>query len=178
MSAPQNFRKAFHGFNKEDVVQYLEYINNKHNNQLNQLTGELEELRSRAEGDDRDARIEELQAECDELRGKLEAAEVKLRELEGKQQETAPAENPSELEMYRRAERAEREAQEKAELIYYQVNAVLAETIGKVDGASNEIMELADQIMSQLTRLQMMVGSSKQVLQEASSVLNIIRPNK
>lgn len=80
--------------------------------------------------------------------------------------------------MYRRAERAEREAQEKAELIYYQVNSVLTEAAGKVDGASGEIVELADQIMSQLTKLQMMVGSSKQVLQDASALLNIIRPNK
>jgi len=47
MAAPQNFRNAFNGFNKEDVVQYLEYINTKHNNQVNQLTTEMEELRTK-----------------------------------------------------------------------------------------------------------------------------------
>ena len=26
MSTPQNFRSAFNGFNREDVVHYLEYI--------------------------------------------------------------------------------------------------------------------------------------------------------
>ena len=37
MSAPQNFRSAFNGFNREDVVRYLEYINTKHTTQVNQL---------------------------------------------------------------------------------------------------------------------------------------------
>ena len=45
MAAPQNFRTAFNGFHKEDVVRYLEYINSKHTNQINQLTAEAEELR-------------------------------------------------------------------------------------------------------------------------------------
>ena len=33
MAAPQNFRSAFNGFNREDVVHYLEYLNSKHQNQ-------------------------------------------------------------------------------------------------------------------------------------------------
>ena len=49
MAAPQNFRSAFNGFNREDVVKYLEYINNKHQNQVNQLTAESEELRTQLE---------------------------------------------------------------------------------------------------------------------------------
>jgi len=176
MSVPQNFRKAFNGFHKEDVVQYLEYINTKHNNQVNQLTSELEELRGQ---EDQQELIASLREEIAVLTEKLEAAETKLEEMESrKPEEVVSTEDPTELEMYRRAERAEREAQEKAELIYYQVNSVLTEAAGKVDSASNEIMEMADQIMSQLTKLQMMVGSSKQVLQDASSLLNIIRPNK
>ena len=49
MSAPQNFRSAFNGFHREDVVRYLEYINNKHLAQVNQLTSELEGLRGKLE---------------------------------------------------------------------------------------------------------------------------------
>ena len=49
MAAPQNFRTAFNGFHKEDVVRYLEYINSKHTNQVNQLTAEAEELRKQLE---------------------------------------------------------------------------------------------------------------------------------
>ena len=47
-----------------------------------------------------------------------------------------------------------------------------------MDAASAEITQLADQILAQLTKMQMLVSSSKQVLQETSSMLNIIRPNK
>ena len=46
MSAPQNFRTAFNGFNREDVVRYLEYINNKHNSLVNQLNEENAALRA------------------------------------------------------------------------------------------------------------------------------------
>ena len=49
MAAPQNFRTAFNGFHKEDVVRDLEYINSKHTNQINQLTAEAEELRQQFE---------------------------------------------------------------------------------------------------------------------------------
>ena len=49
MSAPQNFRSAFNGFNREDVVRYLEYINTKHTTQVNQLNSEIDYLRARVE---------------------------------------------------------------------------------------------------------------------------------
>ena len=186
-AAPQNFRKAFHGFNKDDVVQYLEYINTKHNNHIQQLTEELEELRSQQPVQQQEL-VETLQAQCAELTEKLEAAEAELEILRAQQAEIpevpvsqpeAPAPAPtSELEIYRRAERAEQEARDRAELIYYQANSVLTEASGKVDAASAEITQLADQILAQLTKMQMLVSSSKQVLQETSSMLNIIRPNK
>ena len=41
MSASYNFRTAFNGFNREDVVHYIEYINSKHTTQLNQLRTDL-----------------------------------------------------------------------------------------------------------------------------------------
>ena len=47
MSAPQNFRSAFNGFNREDVVRYLEYLNSRHTSQVNQLTSEAEYLRNK-----------------------------------------------------------------------------------------------------------------------------------
>ena len=75
MAAQQNFRSAFNGFNREDVAHYLEYINTKHTNQINQLTAENEELRSRLAQqpeEDQQALIEQLQAECAALNARLE----------------------------------------------------------------------------------------------------------
>lgn len=193
MAAPQNFRNAFNGFHKEDVVQYLEYINSKYNNQINQLTSEAEELRARLEKafqpDDSQQIIADLRQERDALAAQLkesQEARAALEEKLAQMQEAAPCapvqepvHTPSEeLEAYRRAERTEREARERAELVYYQANGVLTEATGKVDSIAGEITEMADKVMSQLTQMQMLVSSSKQALQDASSILNTIRPNK
>lgn len=183
MSAPQNFRSAFNGFNREDVVHYLEYINNKHTALVNRLTEENAALRAQLENQPADDRFEEVE----ELTRQLNEALDRCAELEKQLAETpAPAEEASplsasaaeELEAYRRAERIEREAKERAELVYYQANGVLTEATAKVDGISAQITDMADQVMSQLTQLQMAVSSSKQALQDAASVMNTIKPNK
>ena len=49
MAAPQNFRSALNGFNREDVVHYLEYINTKYQNQIDQLIAENQELQNAAQ---------------------------------------------------------------------------------------------------------------------------------
>ena len=185
MAAQQNFRSAFNGFNREDVAHYLEYINTKHTNQINQLTAENEELRSRLDQqpqEDQQALIESLQAECAALNARIEELLAEKEQAEAAAAEpvvvAAPVDASAELEAYRRAERAEREAKERADLVYYQANSVLTEATAKVDGLAAEITDMADQVMSQLTQLQMAVSSSKQALQDAASIMNIIRPNK
>ena len=191
MAQQQNFRSAFNGFNREDVVHYLEFINAKHSNQVNQLTAEAEDLRQRLAQQPDEDQLADLQAQIQELTDRLsesearkEALEQECTELRRKLEEQAQAApavtaDPSaELEAYSRAERAEREARERADLVYYQANGVLTEATAKVDGISAEITDMADQVMAQLTQLQMAVSSSKQALQDASSIMNIIRPNK
>ena len=44
MAQTHSFRSAFHGFNREDVVHYIEYINNKHTELVNQLNSEKQAL--------------------------------------------------------------------------------------------------------------------------------------
>ena len=44
-----NFRSSLHGFNRQDVANYLEYLNNRHAAQVNQLNTDLEALRRQAE---------------------------------------------------------------------------------------------------------------------------------
>ena len=201
MSTPQNFRSAFNGFNREDVVHYLEYINTKHNNQISQLTSENQDLRAALQqntAEDQTELVASLQTQCAELTAQLEAEKARsadlaaqLEALQAKYNELAaqpaPAAAPAEpinnlaseeLEAYRRAERIEREARERAELVYFQANSVLKEASAKVDGISADITDMADQVMLQLTQLQIAVSSSKQALQDASSILGTIRPNK
>ena len=84
MSTPQNFRSAFNGFNREDVVHYLEYISTKHSNQINQLTSENQELRSALEQKpamDQALLVEALQDQCTELTAQLEEARNRCAQL-------------------------------------------------------------------------------------------------
>ena len=194
MAAAQNFRSAFNGFNREDVVHYLEYLNAKHTNQINQLTAENEALRAQVdtlpELESQQLLVASLEEKCAELTRQLEAAQARCEELEQAAAQASTKENaepqepalsPSaseELEAYRRAERIEREAKERAELVYFQANSVLTEATAKVDGISTDITEIADKVMTQLTQLQVAVSSSKQALQEASSIMGAIRPNQ
>ena len=194
MSTPQSFRSALNGFNREDVVHYLEYLNTKHSNQVNQLTAENETLRQQVEAlpdaESQRLLVASLEERCAELTRQLEQSQSRCAELEQQleqshcavpEQVQEPALSPSaseELEAYRRAERIEREAKERAELVYFQANSVLTEASARVDGISSDITEMADKVMTQLTQLQVAVSSSKQALQDASSIMGAIRPNK
>ena len=82
-----------------------------------------------------------------------------------------------ELSAYRRAEAVEYAAKRRAELIYHQANGVLTEATNKVEGLSDNITQMADQAMSQLTQLQVAVSGSKQTLQEVLAIMKAIRPN-
>ena len=179
MAETMNFRSAFGGFNREDVVHYLEHINTKHQNQVNQLICELEELRNQTR-EDQSEQIASLQEENASLKLALDEALAKLQVLENKPEADEPAmtDLTPELETYRRAERIEREARERSELIYFQASSVMKEAGARLDGAVTELTEVTDQVLSQLTQLQVAASNGKIALQDAAAVLNTIRPNR
>ena len=80
-----------------------------------------------------------------------------------------------ELEVYRRAERTERMARDRADLIYRQANGVLKEAAVRISDASETIVPAAEQAMAQLTQLLEMIHSGKQSLQDAVVILNTLR---
>lgn len=214
MSAPQKFRSALNGFNREDVASYLEYLNSKHTAQVNQLTSEADFLRSKLESStpaadfsedltsleqERDAlklQIAALQAENEQLLAHAsalaeenEVLRTRCAELEQKASSpktavppfapTAPAAyTPAEeLEIYRRAERAERMARERADLVYRQTNGILNEASIRVNEMADQVVPIADQILMQITQLQNAVNSTKQSLQDAVVIINTLRPD-
>ena len=101
MDAPQTFRTAFNGFNREDVVHFLEYTNNKHQLQLDALREEnralQSKLSSRPEVDpDTTAELERLRRELESqraysamLEGRLDEANEKLNAAQAAAQEPA-----------------------------------------------------------------------------------------
>ena len=130
MAASQNFRSVFNGFNREDVVHYIEYLNAKHTAEVNQLQSELDFLNTKLESarqttqlEEALAAIEALKAERDDALAKANAIdpaledrcaqlEAQLRSAEEAKnnalQHAAKCQVEQELEAYRRAERTER----------------------------------------------------------------------
>ena len=201
MAQQQTFRSALNGFNREDVVAYIEYLNSVHAAEINQLNSEMEFLRNRQPAanaepvaeknglqneviEQQAARIRELFDRCNELEAKLTAAEEAQAHAEEKlqavltQQNSFQARAGEELEAYRRAERMERQAKERAEQLYQQANGALAEASIRVDEAAGQIGEMSDRVMEQLAQLQSAVAGTKAAMKEAAQMLYTIRPEE
>ncbi len=175
MSTPQNFRSAFNGFHREDVVRYLEYLNSRHHAQVEQLTAENEYLRSQVSGGNAAQELEALRAQLEELQSIRTALEARCaameQELEQAQAGAGHCRVEQELEAYRRAERMERQARERAEQVNSRTNGILADAAVKLDTAAGDVASLANSVLAQLEQLCSAVDSSKQVLQNASQAL-------
>jgi len=171
MAAAKHFRSAFNGFNREDVVNYIEYLNNQHNSQVEQLNNQLQVALAKTSAGGDDA-----------LRAELDAALEKCAQLEQQlaQQDTPPRASctEAELEAYRRAERAERIANERAQQIYTQANAALADATAKAEAVSAHVGAITDQIAAQLKEYQTSVLATKDTFQEAVASLGAIRPEE
>lgn len=162
MAPLQHFRSALNGFNRQDVVNYIEYLNNQHSAQIEQLNTQLQTALSNA-----------APAQDEDLRAQLDAALARCAELE---QQLSSPDAPSdckdqELEAYRRAERAERLARDRAQQIYTQANAALADATSKAEAA-------ADQIGTQLQTCQDTLLAVKENFQQTVAALYAIRPEE
>ena len=71
MAAVHNFRSALNGFNREDVVHYIEFINNRNKTQLDQMQTQLRTAQNREQ----------------ELLARIDAEQARVRELESFGQE-------------------------------------------------------------------------------------------
>ena len=83
MEQPNQFRASFNGFNREDVVRYMEYINSKHAAQVAQLTNELEYLRGKQETLDAD-RVSQLERDLGTAQTENESLKEQNEALNGK----------------------------------------------------------------------------------------------
>lgn len=185
----KKFRSSMSGFNRKDVVLYIEQINNEHNNALNQLRNENQILRGQLESQNTEAlsaRVEELEKALEQTRaalaeeqGKREEALQKITELEESAETVAreaaeKAKAEQELEAYRRAEQAERAAKERVEQLYRQATGTLAEATTHVDTAAEQFGRIADQLNGQMDELQAAIVNSKNALMDAATVMYTI----
>lgn len=159
MADTKRFRSAFHGFNREDVVRYIEFLNNQHTAQVAQLNSQLQAAQSASP------------AEIAALQAQLDAAQQRCAQLEQKLSDAGIYTTDNELETYRRAERAERLARDRAAQIYAQANAALADATVKVESISDSMNTLTQQFQEQMQQ-------GKNQLQEAVASLYAIRPEE
>ncbi len=197
MAASYNFRNALNGFNREDVVHYIEYINTKNTALVNQLRADLaaaqQEVASLKEkppkNQELEAKIMQLSAEVARLQDEVLNAqtaksnvETALADMTRQRDEalaakTANTQNTeAELEAYRRAERVERQAKERTDVMFAKANGIVSEASGKVDVASRQLDGIANQVSEQLSILQLAVSDSKRALQDAAKSLSELKP--
>ena len=202
-----NFRSALNGFNRQDVARYLEYLNTQHTAQINRLTTDLENLSRKAQEDgSKDDRVRQLEEKCRQQEAQLQAYETQwedrckaleaqvaalqaqrdeaLRQRDEAQKDAAiqvsgaRLDSNQELEAYRRAERAERVAKERANLIYAQTGAVLNQASARVDSAVRQVTGIAQEVTTQLDTLQAAIAASRLALQDASETINRLKPKQ
>ena len=174
MAQEHRFRGAFNGFNREDVVRYIEYLNNAHNDLINQLRSENHALKEELAQLRSAPASTEWEQKCAELSAQLEEATAQLEDL--RQQPAVQDVTKEELEAYRRAEKAERDAKERAAQLYRQATGTLAEATGHVDNAANQFRQIAERVNAQMLELESAVENSKNALQDAAAILYAIRP--
>ena len=204
MAEQQNFRTAFNGFNRDDVVQYIEELNARHAAEVNQLNADLQYLQEKLDAlesscPENDAPMmgEPMNVDSglvEELEAKLadaeDAAKTAKAQLDAQKAENLrlqvlldaalarqnEANNTVELDTYRRAERVERDARNRARMVSDKANAALSDATSRVDDTAIQISELTDAAMQQLKQLQLAISGSKQILRDTATALYAIRP--
>lgn len=193
-----NFRSSLHGFNRQDVANYLEYLNNRHAAQVNQLNTDLEALRRQAEAPAEDPQRAALETRCQELEQQLsiarqerdealaqkEAVEQKLEAAQRDREEALLRSSGEkldanrELEAYRRAERTERVARERAEQVYSETGTVLTQASNRIEAALRQMTGISQQVTGQLDTLQTAIASSRLALQDAAQTIDKLKPSR
>lgn len=192
MADISKFRSALGGFNREDVVNYIESMSLEQQKQLRKLQEENEKLRSEknalaellaaANSDlstlrEQDAALSEqvelLAQQAAELAGQVKA------EPEEAPEETSEAAEPVdytslELEAYRRAEQTERNAAVRADKIYRQLTALCEHARERYSDAGDEIAALSEDLTANLGRLQETLAELRLVFDEAENAFDEI----
>lgn len=178
----QNFRTAFHGFNREDVVRFLESATARHTAEVNQLRDdvvrlekELSALRERQAPEASTEELEALRGENARLKAQVEELEAQLTEPE------APAGDQTnwkdeELAAYRRAETVERQARNRAAQMHHRVNGLIADLAARMEGSKAEMTTAAEALGQALDQLQAALDGGQDVLTQGAVTLRAMEP--
>ena len=170
--ATETFRTSLHGFNRTDVVQFIQKMTTAHE----------KELRLREEENDRMRQeLDTLRDEAAQLRAQNEALTAQVKELlqaalghpVSEPQAAAPAADIAEKELaaYRRAEGMERKARERAEATTRLLKNVFAKANERLNAGSKEFSSAAETLRADYERLQQLLADAKGVFDASAEEL-------
>ena len=168
------FRTAVSGFNRTDVVNYIESASMEHQKALRKLTDERDKLAAenaqlqtqltglqarliqvQADNDALTEQVNTLAQEGSGLAEQLKAAEAARAEAAAQPQPAPEASlTEKELTAYRRAEQTERNAAVRARRIYTQLSNLCEDARSRYLDSGEEIAALAADLSTGLARLQ------------------------
>ena len=128
--------------------------------------------------------MEAVRKERDEALAQREAAEQKLASARQDREEALlrscgeKLEANRELEAYRRAERTERMARERAEQVYSETGTVLTQASNRIEAALRQMTGISQQVTGQLDTLQTAIASSRLALQDAAQTIDKLKPSR
>ena len=181
MTDVENFRSALHGFNRTDVVQFIQQQTAAHEKAMRQQKEEISRLQ--------DA-LEEARKEVARLNEEKEELEEQLKEREAEPQEepapaldepmtpventanAAPSDfNEMELAAYRRAELTERMARERAAAAAERMKAIFEQAGAKLEITQQDVDTLCETFRHDFEQLLQVLETAQAVVSESSSNL-------
>ena len=180
MAVDRNFRAALNGFNRSDVVNYIEESAINHEKAMRQLRDENAKLK---------ADLEKLQAEKDALEENQcieeadEADEAPMdQDLENPEEADPPeimaSPAPTELELaaYRRAEAVERSAKNRASRLCQQVNEIVETAARQFQESDADVQALMSDLNICLRRLNDTFAELRLAFDDTSTAFSALEP--
>lgn len=185
--AIENFRSALHGFNRTDVVQFIQNQTAEHEKALRQLKEENERLQealdaARSDLEAANADVESLRAELkankSEAAAEPESAAPSVGGLDAPMAPVtsvvaaAPSNfNELELAAYRRAEMTERMARERAAASTERMKTIFAQADEKLTLTAQDVQTMFDTFHADFERLQQVIVTAQGIVDESSASL-------
>lgn len=180
----ENFRTALHGFNRTDVVQFIQAQTAEHEKALRLLREENTRLQEALEA----ARAEaaEAKAQLEALTAAQEAAAQSAEDIPAPSEPAlnapmapvasvvaaAPSNfNEMELAAYRRAEMTERMARERAAASAERMKTVFAQADEKLTLTSQDFATLLDAFRNDFDKMEQLLSTAQGIVDESSAGL-------
>ena len=190
------FRTAVGGFNRTDVVGYIESMSMEHQKEVRKyqdeaakLTAEKTELQNRLEQAEQELsalresdealqeQVNSLAQEAAEAYQRCTEAEQQLQELRAEEPEEEPEEGEEpelplcdqELIAYRRAEQTERNAIQRANKIYAQIEELTDNARSRYLDSGDDIAALTEDLKSGFERLQDALAELQVIFDDTTS---------